>query len=270
MFRLHPDGTPEIDPNTNQYINTYSNEDIMAFARVWTGWNLQPQRSNVMAINEAGTTNMVDPMLLNAKVRDRFPKTKLLGNGHLGDGYPLCSGLPPRHYLKRGATYSYHGPISMFGDLHDNAEKLPNIRDHFVPDADASGLYQVLCGKKEGKCTFPSLVTLEADLVCNGAVECGADLLRAVKIVDGDTWGFYTCVHCACGWRAHPFSSRHSSGVAVRLAISPVSSVHLEEPSCVPLSCLKPTHRVLGCPISVDTELSCICPSLVQLLHGAR
>jgi hypothetical protein len=208
VFRLNPDGTPKIDPTTNQYINTYSNEDIMTFARVWTGWDLQPQRSNIMHLSETSSTNTIDPMLLKARFRDRFPKTTLLGNGHLGDGYPLCSGLPPQHYLKRGATYSYHGPVSMFGDLHDNAEKLPNIRDHFVPDATESQLYHVLCGKKEGKCSFPSTVTLAADLVCHGAVECGADTLRAVKIVDGATWGYYRCVRLVQAWDSRSLSTK--------------------------------------------------------------
>ena len=49
-------------------------------------------------------------------------------------------------------------------------------------------------GKKNGKCTFPSIVTLQKDLQCNGEVECNADILRAVKIEDGDVWGFYTYV----------------------------------------------------------------------------
>jgi hypothetical protein len=42
--------------------------------------------------------------------------------------------------------------------------------------------------------TFPSTVTLASDLSCHGPVECGADILRAVKVVDGDAWAFYTCV----------------------------------------------------------------------------
>ena len=53
LWQLNDDGTPIIDPNTNQYINTYSNDDIVSFARVWTGWNLQPARGNIHMINEA-------------------------------------------------------------------------------------------------------------------------------------------------------------------------------------------------------------------------
>ena len=200
LWQLHPDGTPKIDPSTNQYINTYSNDDIMAFARVWTGWDLQPNRGSIMAFDDYDhpITNNLDPMLLNPKLRDRFPKTTLLGKGHLGDGYPLCSQLGPQHYLKQGARYEYHGSDSMFGDVHDNAQQLPNIRSHHVPDAVNSQLYQALCGMVEGNCTFPPIITLDADLACHGAAECNADVLRVVKIVDGDAWGFYTFVDPPC------------------------------------------------------------------------
>lgn len=107
LWQLNDDGTPIIDPNTNQYINTYSNEDIVSFARVWTGWNLQPARGNIHTISESDAYNMIDPMLLKPEYRDRFPKTTLLGKGHLGDAYPLCSELPPQHYLRKGAKYRY-------------------------------------------------------------------------------------------------------------------------------------------------------------------
>lgn len=82
----------------------------------------------------------------------------------------------------------------MFGETHDNAKNLPNIRDHFIPSPSTSQLYNVLCGKEDGKCTYPSTVTLDVDLECSGDIECGADILRAVKVVDGDAWGFYTYV----------------------------------------------------------------------------
>ena len=58
-------------------------------------------------INEADQWNLIDPMTLNPTQRDRFPKTTLLGKAHLGDTYPLCSELPPQHYLKQGAKYRY-------------------------------------------------------------------------------------------------------------------------------------------------------------------
>jgi hypothetical protein len=36
-----------------------------AFARVWTGWDFQPNRGNIMQLFEQGTTNNLDPMRLN-------------------------------------------------------------------------------------------------------------------------------------------------------------------------------------------------------------
>jgi hypothetical protein len=107
LWQLNDDGTPKIDPNTNQYINTYTNDDIMSFAKVWTGWNKQPARGNLHTIYENDGYNAIDPMRLKADHRDRFPKTMILGKGHLGDSYPLCSGLAPQHYLKQGAKYRY-------------------------------------------------------------------------------------------------------------------------------------------------------------------
>lgn len=92
LWQLNEDGTPKIDPNTNQYINTYSNDDIMAFARVWTGFGLQPARGNIHTISENDAYNLIDPMLLKPELRDRFPKTTLLSKGHLGtthSHYPL-------------------------------------------------------------------------------------------------------------------------------------------------------------------------------------
>lgn len=52
LWELNSDGTPKIDPSTGQYINAYTNEDIMAFARVWTGWDLQPNRGNIMSFDD--------------------------------------------------------------------------------------------------------------------------------------------------------------------------------------------------------------------------
>lgn len=43
-------------------------------------------------------------MYLNGEKRDPFPKSDL-GNGYIGDGYPLCKDLPPRDFLRKGATF---------------------------------------------------------------------------------------------------------------------------------------------------------------------
>ena len=60
-----------------------------------------------------------------------------------GDGYPLCSRLVPRHFLRTGARYVYHGQASPLGAAFDNTQGSPNIRPHFTPDASGSSLYRV-------------------------------------------------------------------------------------------------------------------------------
>ena len=57
-------------------------------------------------------------------------------------------------------------------------------------------LHAALCRRSAGAgCTFPPVVLLGSDLACHGAAECGAEMVRAVKIVDGDVAGYYTYVH---------------------------------------------------------------------------
>jgi len=48
---------------------------------------------------------MVDPMEITLGYRDRLPKTAL-GGGYLGDGFPVCSELPPLDYLRAGTVYT--------------------------------------------------------------------------------------------------------------------------------------------------------------------
>jgi len=52
--------------------------------------------------------NSLDPMRINPDWRDKFPKTNLIG-GYIGDRAPLCVDLPPRAFLKKGATYRFLG-----------------------------------------------------------------------------------------------------------------------------------------------------------------
>lgn len=209
LWEMNNDGSYKRRAGSGELIPTYSSEDIREFARAWTGWYRQPPRSNVETVREWRDRNSIDPMKLRANRRDKFPKTMLAVGGvtgpleHLGDRYPLCGELPAQHYLKKGAKYRYHGVASLLGAVHDNEDgSRPNIRAHFAPDPASSALFAVLCKRDDAagsqNCTFPPVVTLEADLACNGPVECSADMLRAVKIVDGEAWGYYTYVEPPC------------------------------------------------------------------------
>ena len=172
-------------------------------------------RGNIQAIAEHLGLNYVDPMMLHSSMRDRFPKTTLDG-GYLGDAFPVCADLPPRAYLLHGAQYHRIGSKSTLGDTFDNAdgELDGQLRDHFTPDSETSSLYAALCArdKKSGKCTFPADVELDATLKCTGKVECGADTLVSVKIVDGDRVVYYSYVGAPRG----VFHVECSKGVAPR------------------------------------------------------
>ena len=83
-FLLHEGGAPVLDDNGRQ-IQVYNNDNAMDFARVFTGFERQPFRSN---IERNPWQNHIDPMRINAQNHDVYPKMDLNGN-HLGDGFPL-------------------------------------------------------------------------------------------------------------------------------------------------------------------------------------
>lgn len=197
-FILHEDGTPALD-NDGRQIQAYDNDNIMDFARVFTGFELQPPRANIE--RNFGYQNHIDPMRLNAQNHDVYPKMDLNGN-HLGDGYPLCSDRESGSFLEPGARYEFLG-IAYTG------------QDVFVLD-EASELFTALCGGQVSPCAFRSIVVLDAAKACSGA-ECQLESLSVVQVSDG----FYEyvpspCVHLyffhgreiAPTWHSHPYEHR--------------------------------------------------------------
>ena len=189
LWELNQDGTYKVDGSGSR-MKTYTNYDIMAFAKVWTGY-VRPEQANIRGnlhapfYDQFSVENYVDPLKIEPEYRDKTPKTSLRG-GYIGDGYPMCSDFQEQHFLKRGAQYKFSGLQSVLGPAFDDTTSA-NKRAHFSPLAGESGLWKALCAKDEssaGKCTFPSNVVLLDDLVCNGKVECNAPTLRAIKIVD--------------------------------------------------------------------------------------
>ena len=82
LYLLNIDGTPKLDEN-KQPVLVYTNDEIMSFARIWTGFDYQRARGNVEETSWSG--NRHDPMRIQASWRDKFPKSDLLG-GYIGDG----------------------------------------------------------------------------------------------------------------------------------------------------------------------------------------
>jgi len=103
VWKLHPNGSKvEIDGSN---VPTYSNRNIMDFARVFTGFYEQDSRTN---LEQPRRWNEIDPMAIWTPSHDIHPKPKLDG-GFLGDGYPLCDDLPSDNFLRGGAKYEFLG-----------------------------------------------------------------------------------------------------------------------------------------------------------------
>ena len=132
LFKLNLDGTHKKDVDGNS-LPTYTNDDIMNFARLWTGFTcVRPHpplfsrahpyflsynsiRGGTEAFSGDNSNNLIDPLAINHFWRDRFPKSGLTST-YIGDGYPLCADLPERAWLRTGTTWRYMGS-SVIPDL---------------------------------------------------------------------------------------------------------------------------------------------------------
>eukprot|EP00931_Biecheleriopsis_adriatica_P060389 TRINITY_DN3626_c0_g1_i1.p1 TRINITY_DN3626_c0_g1~~TRINITY_DN3626_c0_g1_i1.p1 ORF type:complete len:2436 (-),score=328.82 TRINITY_DN3626_c0_g1_i1:104-7411(-) len=106
-WKLHPDGSRVIDSEGSP-MRTYTNEHITSLARVFTGLDNQPARSNIEMVDSS--TNYIDPMQMRAEWHDIHPKPDLDG-GYFGDGYPRCSDLPAHAHLAKGAKYVFRSGV---------------------------------------------------------------------------------------------------------------------------------------------------------------
>jgi len=197
IVKLKQDGTPKLSSNGNPSY-TYTNDDIMEYARVWTGFTRQARRGN---IEEFYGYNRIDPMAINVAYRDPFPKMGM-DQTYIGDGYPLCVDLPAKHFLKRGATYRLLGrtPSPELSKPDVAQWKDSSLyRRLTLKSNGAKSLFAKLCGSESAAtCTYASKVVLDESLVCNGA-ECDVDTVRTVEVADGI---FYEYVRPPCVYQA--------------------------------------------------------------------
>ena len=192
LIMLNRDGTPLLD-GAGRQVQTYSNDDIMDFSRIWTGFDLQPPRGNIEHYSGDASDNVIDPMRIKPGWRDPFPKMGLHSD-YIGDGYPLCVDLPPRGFLRRGARYRLLGytDTPIWTNQPGMAMQEPG---RFTLET-ASSLYAVLANVSSAD------IVLEAPLACHGA-ECRVETLDVINVTlaDGRTV-FYEyirppCVHFA-------------------------------------------------------------------------
>lgn len=191
LYKLDMDGTPQ--RNSNGILQkAYSNEDIMAFSRIFTGFRRQNQRANTENKKPTGSQNKIDPLRLDPQIRDLFPKMNLYG-GYIGDGYPLCSDLPSKMFLRKGALYSYIGSRPLPEIIEEDPSIFTRPDTTRVVLRPASKLYQELCRFSGGKCRYKSQVVLPRNLPCDGK-ECGIESARVVQVGRA----FYEFVRPAC------------------------------------------------------------------------
>lgn len=128
--------------------------------------------------------------------RDALPKLGLAGR-YIGDGLPLCSDLPERHFLRIGATYQLRG-VHKHAILHKE-DRDEEVYDEYEPLSlePESNLYKTLCGGGP-TCNYQSKVVLESDIQCHG-VECDIDSARVVEVEKGV---FYEYIRVPCANQA--------------------------------------------------------------------
>lgn len=186
LHKLNIDGTFVRDEEGHR-VSTYTNDEIVQYARMWTGFKFSSSRAN---IETTGGRNYVDPLKIEPEWRDSLPKLGLYNNGerqYIGDGYPLCSDLPERHFLKPGATYVLLGSISSpkYHSAPDFGES-PAASPLMQLDETDSALYAKLCDEDSGtqRCRFPSKVVLDEELRCFGE-ECDIEAPQLVQVEPG-------------------------------------------------------------------------------------
>jgi Protein of unknown function (DUF1800) len=195
LYKLQPNGNVVNDSN-GYPIRSYSNDDIVEYARAWTGFEARPIRGNIETIYLG---NRIDPMRINVAYRDPFPKMGL-NRKYIGDGNPLCADLPDKHFLKAGAVYRLLGRNSTPDLLNDPIEWSTDPytkRVSIKPNGDSS-LFAKLCGSIDASsCRFESKVVLDTNLPCHD-IECSLDNVRVVEV----NGVFYEYIRVPCVYQA--------------------------------------------------------------------
>eukprot|EP00971_Amphidinium_carterae_P337823 6474864-Amphidinium_carterae.1 len=168
IWKLNPDGSQMLDGEGNP-IASYSNDEIMEFARVFTGFDFNGPRTNTEAAEFFIEGSMIDPMRMHGSRHDVYPKMDLNGD-YLGDRYPVCGDLAKAAFLLDGAVYELEGIAGV------GAVEVLNLTSDSL-------LFAELCGSSAPPCTFANKVRLSSSVACTGE-ECQvvAENLQVVKV----------------------------------------------------------------------------------------
>lgn len=203
LYMLNQDGTKIIDETTEEPIPTYSNDDIINFARGWTNFAVREgDRDNIEPGWSLGWwANYIDPMELpTSEGRDMFPKTTLLVDGkrgYIGDKVARCDEMPDKPWLRAGAVWEFRADSQSLLGKQDPFWWA--TQETWTPrmdlDPNTSSLYAELCNHDGQQCNFESTVVLSQDVTCDGTCtagqskweftlpcECSIDMPRTVRI----------------------------------------------------------------------------------------
>jgi len=204
LVRLNMDGSPVLQPNGTPE-ETYSQDDIVSYSRAWTGFQQAKERGGASSGSDGDHSDetSLDPMWIDIKKRDLFPKSNLL-DGFIGDKVALCANLPAKHFLRKGATYQLLGGNGK-PELHDDPSSWTVSADYKSLEIESSSpLYSKLCeaDSNTGDCTLPSKVVLDTNLVYDDEAKMGdeyaVDTIRTVKMKVGSTYIWYEYVRQPC------------------------------------------------------------------------
>lgn len=210
LYELNIDGTRKRNMNENNTeIETYTNDDIKAFARAWTGFKLQAPRGNIEVNyrNSMTRRNFIDPMDIIPRYRDKYPKMGLKGV-YIGDKYPLCGDIPKKAFLRKGAKYHFLGTSSLPEFQEDPILPAVNRTMIHISKETNNKFYKFLChgtttpssNIMNNPCSFSTrpVATLDQTLICQDIL-CEVDTIRVIGLVqDNNMIVYFEYIHLPC------------------------------------------------------------------------
>jgi len=131
--------------------------------------------------------------------------------GYIGDrNYPLCTDLPERHALRKGATYRLLGSSNTPELMYEPTEDWWWGSDYgnkpFLERLElskSSPLYEVLCAEVNGQCTYPGKIVLGSNLDYSDpnhrlGLEYTSGSLRTIRVRSGASPVYYEYVRLPC------------------------------------------------------------------------
>jgi hypothetical protein len=123
-----------------------------------------------------------------------------LGNWYIGDGLPLCSDLPDRHFLRAGAAYRLLGSSAVADLLSEDSDWVSSDSVVRLRLDESSALFAMLCNSLDGPsadCRFRGKAVVAETMACTGR-ECDIESPRVVQV----NGAFFEYLRPSCAYTA--------------------------------------------------------------------